>query len=78
MKKTIREIYKRIRAVDLDKEIILVDNFSTDGTREIIKEFENDNTNIYFYEKNLVKGAALRTGFQKATGDILVIQDADL
>jgi len=77
-KKTIREIYKRIRAVDLDKEIILVDDFSTDGTRDIIKEFEDDNTNIYFHEKNTGKGAALRTGFQKATGDILVIQDADL
>jgi glycosyltransferase involved in cell wall biosynthesis len=77
-KRTIREIYKRIRAVDLDKEIILVDDFSTDGTRDIIKEFEDDNTNIYFHEKNTGKGAALRTGFQKATGDILVIQDADL
>ena len=77
-KKTIRETYKRIRAVDLDKEIILVDDFSTDGTRDIIKEFEDDNTIIYFHEKNMGKGAALRTGFQKATGDILVIQDADL
>jgi glycosyltransferase involved in cell wall biosynthesis len=77
-KKTIRETYKRIRAVDLDKEIILVDDFSTDGTRDIIKEFEDDNTKIYFHEKNTGKGAALRTGFQKATGDILVIQDADL
>jgi glycosyltransferase involved in cell wall biosynthesis len=77
-KNTIREIYKRIRAVDLDKEIILVDDCSTDGTRDIIKEFEDVNTNIYFHEKNTGKGAALRTGFQKATGDILVIQDADL
>ena len=77
-KKTIREIYKRIRAVDLDKEIILVDDFSTDGTQDIIKEFEDDNTKIIFHEKNMGKGAALRTGFLKATGDILVIQDADL
>lgn len=77
-KETIREIYKRIRAVDLDKEIILVDDFSTDGTRDIIKEFKDDNTKIYFHEKNTGKGAALRTGFQKAKGDILVIQDADL
>ena len=75
---TIREIYDRIRAVDINKEIILVDDCSTDGTREIIKGLAAVDTSVFFHEKNMGKGAALRTGFQKATGDILIIQDADL
>lgn len=77
-KETIKEIYERIKAVDIDKEIILIDDNSTDGTRDIIKELASDDTKIYFHERNMGKGAALRTGFQKATGDILIIQDADM
>jgi glycosyltransferase involved in cell wall biosynthesis len=76
-KSTIREVYDRIKAVDISKEIILVDDCSTDGTREIIKRLVSDDTKVYFHERNMGKGAALRTGFQEATGEILIIQDAD-
>jgi len=75
---TIREVYNRIRSVDIDKEIILVDDCSTDGTREIIKGLMAHDTKVYFHERNMGKGAALRTGFQQAKGEILIIQDADL
>jgi glycosyltransferase involved in cell wall biosynthesis len=77
-KDTIRELYEKVRAVDLDKEIILVDDFSTDGTRGILKELAGDGTVVLMHERNRGKGAALRSGFRKATGDIVLIQDADL
>jgi glycosyltransferase involved in cell wall biosynthesis len=77
-KETIRAVYERIKAVEISKEIILVDDCSTDGTRELIEGLVSDDTKVYFHEKNMGKGAALRTGFRKATGDILIIQDADM
>jgi glycosyltransferase involved in cell wall biosynthesis len=77
-KDTIRELYEKVRAVDLEKEIILVDDFSTDGTRGILKELAGDGTVVLMHERNRGKGAALRSGFRKATGDIVLIQDADL
>jgi len=78
-KNTIAEILKRVEAADLgvEKEIIIVDDFSTDGTREIIKLYE-DKYKVLYHEKNYGKGRALRTGFAVASGDIIVIQDADL
>jgi glycosyltransferase involved in cell wall biosynthesis len=77
-KDTILEIYRAVKAVDLEKEIILVDDFSTDGTRDILLTLHDENTRIFFHEHNKGKGAALRTGFEQVTGDIIVIQDADL
>jgi glycosyltransferase involved in cell wall biosynthesis len=77
-KNTIREIVKTIQQVSLEKEIIIVDDCSTDGTREILKGMAGNNLKILFHDKNQGKGAALRTGFQEVTGDIVIIQDADL
>jgi len=75
---TIREILECVRAVDIDKEIILVDDGSTDGTREILRGMSDDTTKVVLHERNMGKGAALRTGFRNVSGDIVIIQDADL
>jgi len=77
---TIRAILNRVRAVPINKQIIVVDDCSTDGTREILREMaerEPDLT-VVFHEVNQGKGAALRTGFRHATGDVVIVQDADL
>lgn len=77
-KATVGEIYRRVSAVELDKEIILVDDGSTDGTRELVCALAGGTTRVFLHERNQGKGAAMRTGFSQATGDIVIIQDADL
>jgi glycosyltransferase involved in cell wall biosynthesis len=78
-KQTILDLLARVRAVPLPKEIILVDDFSKDGTREILQKLPpSDDMKVLFQPHNQGKGAALRTGFKAVTGDIVVIQDADL
>jgi glycosyltransferase involved in cell wall biosynthesis len=76
---TIREILAQVRAVDLPLEIIVVDDDSTDGTREILKaEAADPATRVFMHKRNLGKGAAVRTGLLQVSGDIVLIQDADL
>lgn len=77
-KNTINEIIRRIKAVNIPKEIIIVDDFSTDGTREYLKNLKDPLVRTFFHEKNLGKGSALRTGIRHIAGDIAIIQDADL
>ncbi len=76
---TIREIIKRVQETDLADEILLVDDGSTDGTRDILDELNGQGAiRVILHEKNRGKGAAVRTGIENATGDVLLIQDADL
>ncbi|MDD2580834.1 MAG: glycosyltransferase family 2 protein [Desulfuromonadaceae bacterium] len=78
---TISALLEQVEAVDLscDKEIVIVDDFSTDGTRELLqKPDKKGTTTVIFHNKNQGKGAALKTGFAQARGDIVIIQDADL
>jgi glycosyltransferase involved in cell wall biosynthesis len=77
---TIAEIIGRVQGVGVDKEIIAIDDFSTDGTRDRLRELESAHPNlrVFFHQRNLGKGRALRTGFQHARGDYVIVQDADL
>lgn len=79
-KATIREIIARVLATEVDKELLIVDDFSKDGTREILEEIAASEPTIklYLHEKNKGKGAAIKTAIPHIGGDIVIIQDADL
>jgi glycosyltransferase involved in cell wall biosynthesis len=78
-KETIREILAQVRAVGLVSQMVVVDDFSTDGTREILKEEEQKgDLTLILHDRNRGKGAAVRSGLEHITGDIVIIQDADL
>jgi glycosyltransferase involved in cell wall biosynthesis len=76
---TLRPMLAAVEGVGRADEIVIVDDGSTDGTRDILKELESHaGVHVIYHERNLGKGAAVRTGFDHATGQILLIQDADL
>ena len=83
---TIQEILRRVAAVRIDKEIVVVDDFSTDGTRDVLRRLETSldsllaesNLRVFYQDRNQGKGAALRRAFTEALGEIVLVQDADL
>ena len=80
-KKTIKAIIERVKKVKLKnikKEIIVIDDFSTDGTKESLSKIKDKDLKIFYHEKNSGKGSAIRTGLKNSTGEIILIQDADL
>jgi len=79
--KTIKTVLASVKGVNLKgmaKEIIVIDDFSTDGTKSILRKISDKSIKILHHNKNMGKGAAIRTGLKNATGDIILIQDADL
>jgi len=77
-KQWVGELVRRVRAVPIPKEIILVDDCSTDGTRDVLRDLAGGDVRVYYQEHNQGKGAALRRGFAQATGTVVLVQDADL
>lgn len=78
-KNYVLKIIAKVLVLDIVKELIVVDDFSTDGTRELLKDTKFDErVKVYYHDKNMGKGAALRTGFGHTTKDVVVVQDADL
>lgn len=78
-KRTIEEIITRVEATGLPHEILVIDDGSSDGTREILEKLNDQGViRALFHQKNIGKGAAIHTGITNATGDIIIIQDADL
>ena len=74
---TIMEVLQRVKAVPVPKQIIVVDNCSTDGTRELLAEVD-DSIEVIFQSRNLGKGTSIRTAITHARGEYFIIQDADL
>ncbi|HUE75707.1 MAG TPA: glycosyltransferase family 2 protein [Chloroflexota bacterium] len=75
---TIDQIVERVRAIDIVSEVIVVDDCSQDGTRDALAALNWPNVRCLFHERNQGKGAAIRTGLTAVTGDLVIIQDADL
>tara|TARA_B100001029_G_C15053797_1_gene452791 strand:+ start:305 stop:991 length:687 start_codon:yes stop_codon:yes gene_type:complete len=76
--RTILKILNLVKSVDIEKEIIIIDDYSTDGSKEIISKINEKNIHTIFHNKNYGKGMAIKSGIEKSSGDIIIIQDADL
>ena len=74
----ISQIVEKVRNIKIEKEIIIVDDMSNDGTREILESMKYPDVKVIFHEKNKGKAGAIKTGAESLTGDIVIIQDADL
>lgn len=77
-KATILELYDRVKSVEIVDEIIIIDDGSTDGTSELLAGLDDKMTRIISHDRNLGKGASIRSGFKNSSGDVIIIQDADL
>jgi glycosyltransferase involved in cell wall biosynthesis len=77
-KQWVRELIRRVQAAPIPKEIIVIDDCSTDGTREVLHELEPEGLRVVYQSVNQGKGAALREGFRHAQGQVVIVQDADL
>jgi len=75
---TVREVLDHVLAVPIDKEVIVVDNCSTDGTRELLERLDLPGVRVIFQTANMQKGNSVKKGIAAATGEFLVVQDADL
>ncbi len=75
---TIKKIIDKVKSIKISKEIIIVDDFSTDGTREYLKNLKDKEIRIFFHKKNQGKSHGVRVGIKESKGDIIIIQDADL
>lgn len=75
---TIQAIIDAVFEEPTEKELIIVDDYSTDGTRDYLHTLDRENIKVFFHEKNVGKGGAVRTGLQHVSGEIVIIQDADL
>lgn len=77
-KETIHQILERIKRVNVEKDIIIVDDYSTDGTREILEKINDSNVKVIYHSENRGKGGAIKTAQTQVSGDVVIIQDADL
>lgn len=75
---TIAEIIQRVKAVPYHKEIMVVDDGSTDDTKKILKNIKDNSFQVFYHDRNYGKGRAIRTALERVSGDIILIQDADL
>jgi len=77
-KETLQQILERVKNVDIEKEIIIIDDCSTDGTKEILGKINDNNIKVIYHSENKGKGSAIKTARKYITGDVVIIQDADL